>query len=225
MPPRSAGAWLLVASLAFWLSWLLMPGVGVTDTAQIFALVGAHRASVRLSVVLQLVSAAAYAPGLAGVLGSEWGRGSAGVRLGCVLLLVGAMGSAADAILHLVAYEMTAPGVPAEAMAPVMRRLQGPDLAFLLPFVAAFFAGHAVLVGALRRRSPLARLGFASLLLAPLVAAAGAPATRAGLLAPRGVGLAVLAALAGSVGALGASFLARSDARAAPYSEAGGDEP
>lgn len=218
MPPRSAGAWLLVASLAFWLAWLLMPGVGVTDTAQIFALVGAHRGSVYLSAVLQLVSAAAYAPGLAGVLGSEWGRRSAAVRLGCVLLLVGAMGSAADAIFHLVAYEMTAPGVPAQAMAPVMSRLQGPDLALLLPFVAAFFGGHAVLVGALRRRSALARLGFASLLLAPAIAAAGAAAARAGLVEPRGVGLAALAALAASLAAVGASLLARSGAGDAPYS-------
>jgi hypothetical protein len=218
MPPRSAGAWLLVASLAFWLSWLLMPGVGITDTAQIFALVAAHRESVYLSAALQLVSAAAYAPGLAGVLASEWARGSAAVRLGCVLLLVGAMGSAADAIFHLVAYEMTAPGVPAEAMAPVMMRLQGPDLALLLPFVVAFFAGHAALVSALRRKSTPARFGFACLLAAPGIVAAGAAAARGGLLAPRSVGLAALGALAASLAAVGASLLARSGPPDAPYS-------
>src|SRR5262249_44420301 len=43
---RATGAWLLLASVGFWLSWWLMPGVGVTDTATIFALVSQQRASV-----------------------------------------------------------------------------------------------------------------------------------------------------------------------------------
>jgi hypothetical protein len=218
VPPRSAGVWLVAASLGFWLAWLLMPGVGITDTDQIFALVGARRESVYLSVWLQLLSAAAYAPGLAGILASEWGRQSRAVRLGCVLLLVGAMGSAADAILHLVAYEMTAPGAPAEAMAPVMRRLQGPDLVLLLPFVAALFGGHAVLVSALRRRSAVTRFGFWCLLATPAIALAGAAGARAGALSPRAVGLAALGALAASLAAVGASLCARSRGADAPYS-------
>ena len=49
------GAWLFCASLAFWVSWLLMPGVGVTDPALIFELVGGHRAKVFASVLLQLL--------------------------------------------------------------------------------------------------------------------------------------------------------------------------
>jgi hypothetical protein len=203
MPRRSTGAWLIGASLSFWLAWALMPGVGVTDAARIFSLVGAHRDSVLASVVLQLGSAAAYAPGLAGILGSDVARREA-VRLGAVLLAVGAMGSAADAVLHLVAYEMTAPDVAREAMEPVMQRLQGPDLALLLPFVAAFFAGHAVLVGALRRASPGAvRL----LLLAPGLAALGVAVGRAGFAASRSFGLASLAALAGSLAWLGLALL------------------
>jgi len=39
-----------------------MPGVGVTDAERIFALVGAHRGRVLASSVLQLFSAACYAP-------------------------------------------------------------------------------------------------------------------------------------------------------------------
>lgn len=208
MFPRAAGAWLLAASAAFWLAWALMPGVGVTDAAQIFALVGAQRGSVLLSAILQLASAAAYAPGAAGLLGSARARGSAALRLGCVLLLVGAMGSAADAVLHLVAYEMTAPGVAAAEMEPVMRRLQGPDLALLLPMIAAFFAGHALIVTALRSEGRLARLGFRLLLAAPAIAAVGALAARAGLLPGRVVGLASLAALAASLAAAGLEILA-----------------
>ena len=45
MPPRSAGAWLLFASLAFWLSWLLNllspRGVGLASLAASLAAVGA----------------------------------------------------------------------------------------------------------------------------------------------------------------------------------------
>jgi hypothetical protein len=208
VPPRSAGAWLVAASAGFWLCWALMPGVGVTDAARIFALVGASRGSVLASVVLQLASAAAYAPGAAGLLGSTLARRSRALRLGCVLLVTGAMGSAADAMLHLVAYEMTAPAAPAAALEPVMRRLQGPDLALLLPFVAAFFAGHALVVTALRREGPLARFGFRLLLAAPAIAAAGALAARAGLLPGRLAGLATLGAVAASLAAAGAELLA-----------------
>jgi hypothetical protein len=47
---------------------MLMPGVGVTDTSTIFALVGAHRGSVLVSVGLQLGSAAADALAVVGML-------------------------------------------------------------------------------------------------------------------------------------------------------------
>jgi hypothetical protein len=58
MSPRLAGASRVAAAALFWLSWLLMPGVGVTDTRRSFELVGARRSAVLASVVLQLVSAA-----------------------------------------------------------------------------------------------------------------------------------------------------------------------
>jgi hypothetical protein len=207
MPPKSAGAWLVAASALFWLAWALMPGVGITDAAEIFARVGAARPSVLLSALLQLVSAAAYAPGAAGVLGSAWARDARAVRVGCILLLVGAMGSAADAVLHLVAYEMTAPGVSTAAMDPVMRRLQGPDLAILLPMIAALFAGHAMLAAALRRRGALAALAFRLIVAAPVVAAAGALAARAGWASGRAVGLATLGAVSASLAALGLAIV------------------
>jgi catechol 2,3-dioxygenase-like lactoylglutathione lyase family enzyme len=198
--PR-AGAWLVAASLGFWLAWWLMPGVGVTDPAQVLALVGGSRPSVYLSVLFQLASAAAYAPGVAGLLGSRLARASRGVRLGGVLLLIGAMGSAADAVYHLVAYEMTAPGIETDAMRLVQQRLQGPDLALLLPFVAAFFAGHALLVLGLARRGYAPRAGRALLAAVPVVATAGALAASAGLVPARWVGLAALAAQSGSLAA------------------------
>ena len=67
MSPRAAGAWLVAAALLFWLSWALMPAVGITDTRLIFEKVAAHASGVRASTVLQLVSAACYAPALVGI--------------------------------------------------------------------------------------------------------------------------------------------------------------
>jgi hypothetical protein len=201
---KSVGVWLIVASSAFWLSWLLMPGVGVTDTATIFRLVGEHRSSVYASVVLQLLSAAAYAPGIVGIAASA--APPRGARAGGTLVAIGAMGSAADAIFHLVAYEMTAPNLAPETVAPVMRRLQGPDLALLLPFVAAFFLGHVLLVRAFRGSGPLARLGNRILLAAPAIVVVGGFLVRLGLVPGRVVGLGLLAAISGSLAMVGLSF-------------------
>jgi hypothetical protein len=195
----------------FWLSWVLMPGVGVTDTATIFALVGANRPSVLASVILQLASAAAYAPGVVAIATSDAARRSAAIRAGCLLLAIGAMGSAADAIFHLVAYEMTRPGAASDAMAPVMKRLQGSDLALLLPFVLAFFVAHALLVARNRKDGPLARAGFLVLLAAPVMLLAGVPLVRLGILPGRIVGLAFLAAVAGSLAMTGLSMAGRRD--------------
>jgi hypothetical protein len=208
MPRTSAGAYLVIASAAFWASWLLMPGVGVTDTATIFALVGPHRARVLASVVLQLLSAAMYAPGIGAILATTAARRSAAIRAGGALLLIGAMGSAADAIYHLIAYEMTAPGIAFDAVAPVMRRLQGKDLALLLPFVAAFLLGHSLLVATLRKRGSIATFGARVLFLAPLIVLAGGPAARAGFVTGRIVGLSFLGVLAGSLALLGLSLIA-----------------
>jgi hypothetical protein len=210
---KSAGVWLVVASVAFWLSWALMPGVGVTDTATILATVGRQRPMVLASVLLQLASAVAYAPGIVTLLVAPPSPTSRGIRTGCALLLVGAMGSAADAIFHLVAYEMTAPGIPPEAVAPVMRKLQGPDLGLLLPFVVAFFAGHAILVPALRTRVPRARHATFVLLAAPVILVAGVPMVRLGLVPGRIVGLGFLAAVAGSLATIGASLALEKGAR------------
>jgi hypothetical protein len=186
-----------------------MPGVGVTDTATIFVLVGGRRQEVFASVVLQLLSAACYAPGALGLLVFRPAASSRIARVGAGLLLVGAMGSAADAVFHLVAYEMTAPGIDPNAVAPVMQRLQGPDLALLLPFVLAFFAGHALLVAALRRHGSFARWAIRILLFAPAALAVGPLLVRVGVLSPRTVGLTFLGATSASLAMLGASFLVR----------------
>ncbi len=145
MSRRAAGAALSAAALLFWLAWALMPAVGITDTQQIFARVAARVAVVRASVIAQLVSAACYAPALVGVARLPEAAARRSLVAGAVLLLIGAMGSAADAILHLLAVEMVAPGIDRTAMVPVMVRMQGPNLALLAPLILAFFVGSIVL--------------------------------------------------------------------------------
>jgi hypothetical protein len=196
---RFAGFVLATGSVLFWLAWLLMPGVGVTDTELIFALVRHNRLSVFISVLLQLGSAAAFAPGVSAILGSGAARRSRMIRAACIFLLLGAMGSAADAIFHLVAYEMTAPGIVSDAVAPVMQRLQGSDLVLLLPFILSLFMGHALLIWAMRNCNPLARVGFRVLLTAPLILLIGIPMVRRNILPGRFVGLGFLATISGSL--------------------------
>jgi len=189
------GACLVAAASLFWLSWLLMPGVGVTDAARIFELVGASRAQVLASVVLQLVSAALYVPALVGAAASL----RASVRRAAGVLLLGAMGSAADAVLHLLAYAMTAPGLERTSLVPVMQFMQGPGLGLLLPFVAAFFAGGAWLSIALARAGVVSRANPWLHAAALAVAIAGGALVRTfGITLGRSVGLAALALVAGA---------------------------
>ena len=142
---RGSGRWLVAGSILFWLSWTLMPGVGVTDTRQIFERVAMQRDAVWLSTLLQLVSAACFAPAVAGLARIGRALGRAGITAGAVLLAIGAMGSAADAVFHLLAYYMTAPEMDLAAMVPLMERMQGPGLALIAPMLVAFFLGTATL--------------------------------------------------------------------------------
>jgi hypothetical protein len=214
--------WFVAAPVLFWLSWLLMPGVGVTDPAQIFELVASNRSSVALSVVLQLLSAVFYVPALLGLLAdAELGRVRT-LRWGAGLLMLGAMGSAADAVLHLLAFAMTAPNVERGPMIPVMAFMQGPGLILLAPLIASFFAGGATLSAA------LSRVGVVSSWNARLHGLALAFVLSAGALAalhlvpPRAVGLGYLGVVSGaqawagmSLWKRGATVNGRSDERVA----------
>lgn len=186
MSRSKAGAWLIAAAAGFWLAWALMPAVGITDTQRIFELVAQHAAEVRASVILQLASAACYAPALVGATRLPEARERPAIVLGAVLLLIGAMGSAADAVLHLLAVEMVAPGIDRDAMAPVMERMQGPNLALLGPLITAFFAGSVTLslgfarAGLTPRWQPwLYAASLAALAWSPLAMLAGVSASQA----------------------------------------------
>jgi hypothetical protein len=112
------------------------------------------------------------------------------------LLLVGVAGSAADAVLHLLAVEMTAPGVDRGAMIPVMERMQGPNLALLGPLIAPFFLGSLALALGGGRASLVSRRN-------PWLFALAVPA------AALGGGLAFLACVCASQAWLGGALLRR----------------
>jgi hypothetical protein len=193
---------LVFASVLFWVSWVCMPGVGVTDAREIFALVGADRGWVAASVVLQLVSAALYAPALVDLVSS--GAGSRrGVRTGAALLLVGAMASAADAMLHLLAYAMTGPGLDERTLIAVMGFMQGPGLVLLAPLLLAFFAGGAVLSAALARAGVVPRWNPRLHALASAVAAVGGLAASLDVVPARLVGLATLGLVSAAQAGIG----------------------
>lgn len=191
---RSTGLLLIAAATLFWLSWLLMPGVGVTDAAQIFELVASKRSSVMLSILTQLLSSALYVPALLGIFARSH-TPDTGVRWGTGLLLLGAMGSAMDAVFHLVAYAMTMPGLEPNSLLKVMAFMQGPGLRLVAPFIISFFVGGVCLSIALSKKRAASKASAYMYLLAVAVAAVGGSAASRGLIAPRVVGLSVLAAV------------------------------
>ena len=187
-----SGLALVSAAALFWIAWALMPGVGVTDPREIFALVSTQRVWVGVSVVVQLVSAALYAPALVGLIGEVDRRHISGVRWAGVLLLIGAMGSAADAVLHLLAFAMTAPGLERQTLVTVMAFMQGPGLVLLAPMILSFFAGGAGLSFAFAARGVVPRWNARLHGAAVAVACIGGALASAGFVPARVVGLAAL---------------------------------
>ena len=203
MSMRNAGLLLIVAAVLFWLSWLLMPGVGVTDASQIFELVARKRSSVMLSVVAQLLSAALYVPALLGISSATSLASDSKVRWGVGLLLLGAMGSAVDAVFHLLAYAMTMPDLERTSLLQVMTFMQGPGLRLVAPFIASFFVGGVWLSVALRKKRAVSRASVYVYLIALGIALAGAAAASGGIISSRAVGLMVLATVSMAQSCLG----------------------
>jgi hypothetical protein len=198
---RIAGVLLVIGCATFWACWALMPMPGTTDPAFILDAVAAARPAVLASCILQLVSAAAWAVALVLAPAPAQPPGRLAWWLGACLLAVGSTASAADAIYHLAAFELTHPEVAPELALPVMKRLQGPDLLLLLPGVGALVLGLGLFAVAGARTGLIPRASL-WLLAAPLPGAA-ARLLLPGDLAPRVVALALLAAVITPVGWMG----------------------
>jgi hypothetical protein len=212
---RLAGLALVFAAALFWLAWALMPGVGITDAARIFELVGQHAGRVRASVVAQLVSAACYAPALVGIVATRRLRRERAIRAGAILLLIGAMGSAADAVFHLLAVLMVGPGIDRAAMLPVMEQLQGGGLLYIAPLLLAFFVGSFVLALGFARAGVVSRANPLLSLLALALAVVGGPLSAGNASAARALGLAVLGLVSASQAWMGFALWRKPAARAA----------
>jgi len=203
MLSRNAGLLLIAAAALFWLSWFLMPGVGVTDAAQIFELVASKRSSVMLSIITQLLSSALYVPALLGIVCARSQTSDTAVRCGAGLLLLGAMGSAMDAVFHLVAYAMTMPGLELSSLLKVMAFMQGPGLRLVAPFIVSFFIGGVCLSIALSKKRTVSKASGYMYLIAVGIAVVGGAVASRGFIASRLVGLSVLAAVSISQALLG----------------------
>ena len=212
MSSRLAGASLVAAAALFWLSWALMPGVGITDAGRILDLVGQHAARVRVSVAAQLLSAACYAPALVGIVATRRLRRERAIRAGAILLSIGAMGSAADAVFHLLAVEMVAPGVDRLAVLPVMARMQDAGLLYIAPLILCFFAGSAVLAAGFESAGVVSRGSLILLVVAVALAFIGGPLASGNAGAARVLGLAVLGLVSASQVWLGLALWRRPSA-------------
>jgi len=202
---RVSGACLVLAGITFWLAWFLMPLPGTTDAAFILEQVGANRAHVFASVAVQVLSGALFIPGLLGFAVAPGLRDSARGFAALSLVGIGATGLAADAIYHLLAFEMSAPGVAREAMLPVMERFQSGDLVFVAPQLLALVAGVALLAWAAAAAGLAPARTPRWLLLALVTALAGGALVRAFGFPRRGVALSVIGLVAVTIAELGAS--------------------
>jgi hypothetical protein len=159
---RLAGCALVAGAICIWIAWALMPDAATNDASVILTAVAASRGKVHASALLQLLGAALVVPGLVAE-----GAPERGTRAGVVVLLWGAMGMAADAVYHQLAFEMTAPGVARSAVLPVMTKMQLEDLRPLVPLILAFVVG-AVVLGVQRSRRRVGSPWAARLLMAPV---------------------------------------------------------
>lgn len=207
----NAGRLLVTAAAAFWLGWLLMPGVGITDAAQILELVARHRTDVVVSSVLHLVAAAALALAIPGLARWRPPQAERFVSLAAALLAVGACAIAADAIFHFAAYEMAQPSADRQEMTVVMQRLQTRDLPFVMPGILSWFLGAGALAGGASRAGLVSRWNPRLHGIALAVAVIGGT-----LLGPlgwaRAVGLAVLGLVSASLAWVGAELARAPDA-------------
>jgi hypothetical protein len=175
-----------------------MPEPGTVDAAFILRAIAAQRTDVLVSAIVQTMCAVAIVPAVLSVGASK----STLVRVGAVLTPVGALGNAADAVYHQMAYEMTAVDVNQAAMLPVMTRMQTHQIGLLVPLLLSFFPGAACLcIGLAREGRGPRRVGSLFAIALGLGVAAAVAARTLGI-SPRPITLTALgvfsAALAGT---------------------------
>jgi hypothetical protein len=206
MKPNLAGVTLAAGAGCLFVAWTLMPDAATNDAGHILSAVTSARTRVHASALLQLLGSALLVPGLVAEA-----RERPTTALGVIGTLWGALGMAADAVFHQLAYEMTAPGLAREALLPVMERMQTVALAPHLPLLLAFVIGPVLLGWQLRRGgSSTSSSILAALLMAPAATIpVGILAVRLVGLPKRALALTVLGEICLGLAGLGLAGLAR----------------
>jgi hypothetical protein len=192
---RVSGVLLVVAAVLLWIAWALMPEGATNDPAVIARVMAGARGDVWLSAIVQLAASAAFAPAVLLLAG----RGTALTFAGGALVLIGAMGMAADAVYHQAAYQLTAPDLDTAAMLTPLGRMQREDIVSLAPLLLAFVIGAPTLGAGLVREGRAPPWVGTALIAAFVIAIGGAIGASQGAWSRR---LVVL----GFFGALGLAF-------------------
>lgn len=155
---KMTGYILIFAGVTFWISWFLMPDPGTTDAAHILAIVKEKRTSVFASVIVQIVSSAAYIVALC-LMAQRYLPQRKVTFAGIVLLGIGVLGLCSDAFFHLLAFYMTDSTVNMQAdVIAVMTFMQTGGVAFLVPLLLPFFIGSLLLALGLHRQRVTTKL-------------------------------------------------------------------
>lgn len=192
MSSRIAGVSLISAASLFLIAWLLMPSPGVTDAQLILELVARRRGAVAAAVIVQLLSAVLYVPAMTSLISHSSLRLQTAAWWPASMLLLGVLGSVADAMIHLLAYAMTAPSLDSALLIPVMSFMQGPALILIAPLIVGFFTGGAWLSVVLAREGVVSRWNPRLYAIAVGVGVLAAVLARVGGASPRTLGLVTL---------------------------------
>ncbi len=158
MQRQLAARLLILASLTFGISWLLMPDPGTTDTAHILSIVKQSRTSVLASVVTQIISSVLYIAALFSF--SKYQLIQKRITwIGAACMAIGALGLCSDAFFHLLAYYMTDNEITIQQdVVRVMEFMQTDALVFLIPILVPLFIGTLLFAIGLSRQGEISRM-------------------------------------------------------------------
>jgi hypothetical protein len=177
---RFAPGCFIVAALAFAAAWYFVPSAGETDTMAIFNAVTPVRGEMLAAGILQLVAAALYVPAMVGIVRDRSVPYADKLWRPAAVLIVGTLGLATDALDHILAYAMTAPGVDQAAQVEVMQFMQGEALLLISPLIASYFVGAVWLSIAYAKAGAVSRWNPGLYAVAAVIAAGGSALAHAG---------------------------------------------
>jgi hypothetical protein len=153
-----AGGLIICAAIGFFISWMLMPDPGTTNTVHILGLVKQSRSQVMCSVVIQIITCVLYIVALFLVTQISFPIRKVSL-LGICLIGVGILGLCSDAFFHLLAWFMTDDSVTTQKdVVRVMEFMQSDGLRFLIPLLLPFFIGGLILGVGLTQQKVISKI-------------------------------------------------------------------